>query len=152
MCWVGVYPRSMAVLHYQYGRLLCFTTGFYFPLFYLQLDSVQHKNSETFSFYSVRHLLLPSGLLNTDRSVTCLVGTFEWGKLDRSIVYRIHCNLRLRAQANDHSDRHMWCSYSRHDRPGPHPDGRGAGDDLWLFCWHMSVYFHFPFRRVGRLN
>ncbi|KAH0827063.1 MFS general substrate transporter [Lanmaoa asiatica] len=33
--------------------LLCFQTGFFFPLFYLQLDSVQHGNSEMFSFYSL---------------------------------------------------------------------------------------------------
>ncbi|KAI9570489.1 MFS general substrate transporter [Boletus coccyginus] len=32
---------------------LCFNTGFQFPLFYLQLDSVLHNNSETFSFYSL---------------------------------------------------------------------------------------------------
>ncbi|KAG8217834.1 major facilitator superfamily domain-containing protein [Butyriboletus roseoflavus] len=33
--------------------LLCFQIGFFFPLFYLQLDSVRHGNSETFSFYSL---------------------------------------------------------------------------------------------------
>lgn len=30
-----------------------FTMGFYFPLFYLQLDAVTHGINETFSFYSV---------------------------------------------------------------------------------------------------
>ena len=78
------------------------------------------------------------------------VGTFEWGKLDRSIVYWIHCILRRRAQANDHSDRRVRHSYSRHDRSGRRPDGRGARDDLWLFCWHLSVAFLFPL--VRRLN
>ena len=106
------------------------------------------------SFYIVRDLLLPPGPLYTNRSVTrpLAVGPFEWGKLDRPIVYRIYCGLRRRAQANGYSDRRVWYSYSRHDRSGPHPDGRGAGDDLWLFFWDLSVAFHFPFRRAGRLN
>lgn len=30
-----------------------FTIGFYFPLFYLQLDSVKHGVGERFSFYVV---------------------------------------------------------------------------------------------------
>ncbi|KAF8557263.1 MFS general substrate transporter [Imleria badia] len=33
--------------------LLCFCIGFYYPIFYLQLDSIQHRNPETFSFYSL---------------------------------------------------------------------------------------------------
>jgi len=33
--------------------LLFFEIGFYYPLFYMQLDSVKHGNSETFSFYSL---------------------------------------------------------------------------------------------------
>ncbi|KAN0076916.1 Major facilitator superfamily domain containing protein [Tylopilus felleus] len=33
--------------------LFCVNTGFYYPLFYFQLDSIQHKNSEMFSFYSL---------------------------------------------------------------------------------------------------
>jgi len=33
--------------------LLLFQTGFYYPIFYFQLDSVKHRNSETFSFYSL---------------------------------------------------------------------------------------------------
>ena len=37
----------------MFGRFLFFQVGFYFPLYYFQLDSVQHGNSETFSFYSV---------------------------------------------------------------------------------------------------
>ncbi|KAF8447578.1 MFS general substrate transporter [Boletus edulis BED1] len=41
--------------------LLCFQTGFYFPLFYFQVDSVKHGNSETFSFYSL--VLLNGGSL-----------------------------------------------------------------------------------------
>ena len=69
------------------------------------------------------------------------VGTSEWGKLDRSIVYWIRCTLRRRAQANYHSDCRVRHSYSRHDRSGRHPDGRGARNDLWLFCWHLSVAF-----------
>jgi len=32
--------------------LLCFEIGFLFPLFYMQLDSIKHGNSETFSFYT----------------------------------------------------------------------------------------------------
>jgi hypothetical protein len=36
--------------------------GFYFPIFYLQLDAVTHGIDETFAFYSVsgRHRLPPS--------------------------------------------------------------------------------------------
>ena len=30
-----------------------FAMGFYFPLFYIQLDAVQHGLDKTFSFYSV---------------------------------------------------------------------------------------------------
>ncbi|KAF8557262.1 MFS general substrate transporter [Imleria badia] len=41
--------------------LLLFFIGVYYPLFYLQLDSVQHRNSETFSFYSL--VLLNGGSL-----------------------------------------------------------------------------------------
>ncbi|KAG9318805.1 major facilitator superfamily domain-containing protein [Chiua virens] len=33
--------------------LFCLQIGFFFVLFYLQLDSVKHGNSETFSFYSL---------------------------------------------------------------------------------------------------
>ncbi|KAG6376456.1 MFS general substrate transporter [Boletus reticuloceps] len=41
--------------------LLCFQMGFYYPLFYFQVDSVKHGNSETFSFYSL--VLLNGGSL-----------------------------------------------------------------------------------------
>jgi hypothetical protein len=33
-----------------------YTVGFYFPLFYLQLDAITHGINETLSFYSVRPL------------------------------------------------------------------------------------------------
>ena len=75
------------------------------------------------------------------------VGTFKWRRLDRSIINRIHCTLRRRAQVNYHIDRRVQHSYSRHDRSGRHPDGRGARDDLWIFFWNLSVAFLFPSRR-----
>ncbi|KAF8136727.1 major facilitator superfamily domain-containing protein [Boletus edulis] len=43
------------------GKLLFFQMGFYYPLFYFQIDSVKHGNSETFSFYSL--VLLNGGNL-----------------------------------------------------------------------------------------
>ena len=66
--WVGIYRRPMAILHkrlYRYCGVLFFSTGSQFPIFYLQLDSVLHKNSEMFSFYSVRDLF-PLRTFGTD--------------------------------------------------------------------------------------
>jgi hypothetical protein len=37
-------------------RMTTYTVGFYFPLFYLQLDAITHGINETLSFYSVRPL------------------------------------------------------------------------------------------------
>ena len=41
-----------------YG-MTTFIGGFYFPIFYLQLDAVKHGINETLSFYAVRVILLP---------------------------------------------------------------------------------------------
>lgn len=38
---------------YMRTRLSVYTVGFYFPIFYLQLDAVTHGIDETFSFYAV---------------------------------------------------------------------------------------------------
>jgi hypothetical protein len=39
---------------YVMTRMCTYTAGFYFPLFYLQLDAVTHGINQTLSFYSVR--------------------------------------------------------------------------------------------------
>lgn len=44
---------------------MLFQIGFYYPLFYLQLDSVKHEIDVNFSFYSVRLRLSPSPLTLT---------------------------------------------------------------------------------------
>jgi hypothetical protein len=35
-----------------------YTTGYYYALFYLQLDAIKHGIEPTFAFYTVRSLLL----------------------------------------------------------------------------------------------
>jgi len=43
------------------NRITIYIVGFYYPLFYLQLESTMHGLSKTFSFYSVEfHTLLTS--------------------------------------------------------------------------------------------
>jgi len=39
------------------SRLTIYGAGFYYPLFYLQLDSAMHGLSKTFSFYSVEFII-----------------------------------------------------------------------------------------------
>lgn len=111
--------------------------GLYFPLFYLQLDSVKHGNSETFSFYSVCYSSLD---IDKFRSLTHVAGTFEWGKLYRSIIYWLHRPTHWRAHTHDHIDRRMRHPHSRHDRSEQRPIGRGHRDDLWLLRRHMLVF------------
>jgi hypothetical protein len=57
-----------------------FQTGFYYPLFFIQLDSVKHGLSDTFSFYSVGYsatqmiFLLTASLVSDSKRVQ-LCGT-----------------------------------------------------------------------------
>lgn len=38
----------------KFSRMATYTIGFYFPLFFLQLDAISHGISQKFAFYSVR--------------------------------------------------------------------------------------------------
>lgn len=42
-----------------------FATGFYFPLFYIQLDALTHGLDKTFAFYSVPYYSRVSDFANT---------------------------------------------------------------------------------------
>lgn len=57
---ISLEPRGTFGLVYEIkarpislSRLAIYGAGFYYPLFYLQLDSAMHGLSKTFSFYSV---------------------------------------------------------------------------------------------------
>ena len=61
--WVSAKPcysvRECELTCETAGRMTFFAMGFYFPLFYIQLDALTHGLNETFSFYSVPSPSLP---------------------------------------------------------------------------------------------
>jgi len=97
--------------------MLFFNIGFYFPLFYLQLDAKLHGINETFAFYSVSIPFFSFGYVILKSTLPDLpVSHAERGGYYRPYNPWVFCSLNWRSKYGFSSLLWMLCSYLRYDR------------------------------------
>jgi hypothetical protein len=92
-------------------RAFLFQMGFYYPLFFFQLDSIKHGISVNFSFYSVgSSTTKPIRLLTVS-----LASDFKWVQLHRASHVGVHCGIHGGSQLNHNVVNFMRCTHLWHD-------------------------------------
>jgi hypothetical protein len=104
--------------------------GFYYPLFFFQLDSIKHGISVNFSFYSVG-----SSTTQVIRLLTkYLAGDSKWVQLYRAIDIGVHRVIHGCYELDHNSVIFVWYGHFWHDWVEHLGQCRCAWCALWLFC------------------